>query len=208
LEGNWGIHGIDDAVTEHYVRELGDSFRRIEYDVRGMPITVMAWTPDNNPQGVHLYATVGASRRPLGESQSGHRFELIGGALPNEPRLAHVLSLAAAYPALFGEPLGHGHSIPYEEPLWPGTDMQKVLVVRPLEDLVSRLELPDGSHVEFLNALPVYEEEVAFKSTHGLDRLRDAWQTGNIPFWDPRRPRPRLLRESSQVERPASDPSR
>jgi hypothetical protein len=184
---------IDDYVIEHYEAEWGPSSRRAQFDVRGLPLRVLVWDADRNPEGVFLYATVGASRRPLGDSSSGHRFELFAGVIPDEPQLAKVLSLAAAYPALFGEPLGHGHSVPYDAPLWPGTEMRMVMVVRPEQEILGPLDLSDGSHVEFLDTVPVYEEEVEYKATHGVDLLRTAWRNADVPFWDPRRRRPRLI---------------
>ena len=183
---------IDDQVIQHYEAEWGPASRRAHFDVRGLPIRVLVWDSDRNPEGVFLYATVGASRRPPGEAQSGHRFELFAGVLPNEPNLAGVLSLAAAYPALFGEPLGHGHTVPYDEPLWTGTEMRRMLVARPEQEMIGALDLSDGSHVEFLDAVPVYDEEVEYKATHGIERLREMWQRNAVAFWDPRRQRPRL----------------
>jgi hypothetical protein len=183
---------IDDHVIQHYEAKWGPASRRAQFDVRGLPIRVLVWDSDRNPEGVFLYATVGASRRPVGETKSGHRFELFAGVLPNEPNLAGALALAAAYPALFGEALGHGDTVPYEEPLWPGTQMRRMLIARPEQEIIRALDLSDGSHVEFLDAVPVYDEEVEFKAAHGLGRLRGLWQSNGVAFWDPRRERPRL----------------
>jgi hypothetical protein len=192
LEQGWGSPGIDGAVAQHYERLFGLPSRRAEFDVRGLPIKVLVWDPGRDREGVYLYATIGASRRPVGDAGSAHRFELFAGSLPDEPKIAGMLSLVAAYPSLFGEPLGHGHSVPFDEPLWPGTAMQMVLLATPVEAIIPRLELPDGSHVEFLQALPAYKSEIEFKAAHGVDQLTVAWQRQAVPFWDPRRPRPRL----------------
>ena len=153
---------------------------------------VLVWDTDRNHEGVFLYATLGASRRPIGEAGSGHRIELYCGVLPDEPSVADALALLAAYPGLFTTELGHGHTVPYDEPLWTGTDMKHYLVTRPVEPIIEDLALPDDSHVEFLTAIPVYSDEIAFKQKHGVDDLRATWRRLGVPFWDPRRPRPNL----------------
>jgi hypothetical protein len=161
--------------------------------VRGVSIDVLTWNIDRTREGVYLYATVGASRRTIGEAGSAHRIELISGFLPDEPGAARALALLAAYPALFNTALGHGHTVPYDEPVWPGTEMRSFLVTRPIELIVSRLELPDGSHVEFLTAIPVHPEEIVFKRAHGVEGLRATWKDHRVAFWDPRRPVPTLI---------------
>jgi hypothetical protein len=71
--------------------------------------------------------------------------------------------------------------------------MRRFLVLRPLGDLIPPLELPDGLHVEFLQATPIFDSELAYKSGHGAESLLRRWEESGVPFWDPNRsPEPAL----------------
>ena len=59
--------------------------------------------------------------------------------------------------------VGHGETVPANGPLWPGTAMCRFLVLRPIGEIISPLELPDGMHVEFMQAIPIFESEFAAK---------------------------------------------
>jgi hypothetical protein len=49
------------------------------------------------------------------------------------------------------------------------------------------LTLADGTHIEFLQALPIFDSEFAFKTDHGAEALLDRWEKSRVPFWDPNR---------------------
>jgi hypothetical protein len=38
--------------------------------------------------------------------------------------------------------------------------VRRFLVLSPLGDIISPLELPDGMHVEFMQAIPIFESEL------------------------------------------------
>jgi Suppressor of fused protein (SUFU) len=51
-----------------------------------------------------------------------------------------------------------------------------LLVLRPLGDIISPLELADGMHVEFMQAIPIFESELACKARHSAEELVEHWQ--------------------------------
>ena len=52
-----------------------------------------------------------------------------------------------------------------------------------------------GVHVEFLQAIPIYESERRFKNQHSAETLLERWEDAQVRFWDPRRaPDPAALR--------------
>ena len=57
--------------------------------------------------------------------------------------------------------LGDGHTITFEEPLWPGTPMRSLLLARPPEPIIPDLTVDDRVHVEFLQAIPLFDSELA-----------------------------------------------
>lgn len=54
-------------------------------------------------------------------------------------------------------------------------------------EILPALELPDGVHVEFLQAVPMFESERRFKVAHGAEALMRRWEATGTPFWDPNR---------------------
>jgi hypothetical protein len=86
-----------------------------------------------------------------------------------------------------GVRVDHGHTVPAGSPLWPGTDMTTLLVVRPVGEILPALTLADGVHVEFLQVIPIFESERRFKVAQGVDALLERWERAGMPFWDPRR---------------------
>jgi hypothetical protein len=65
--------------------------------------------------------------------------------------------------------------------------MQTFLVMRPRPGLLPPLELPDEVHVEFLQAIPIFESDRAFKVEHGAEALIRRWEDSGVRFWDPTR---------------------
>ncbi len=152
-----------------------------------MTVEVLKWNAEANPEGVNLYATIGASAWPMAGRDPNHRVEFFVGLLPAKDEIASPLAALALYPMRDGVAVDHGHTVPTERPLWVGTSMRSFLVLRPLSGIISPLELPDGVHVEFLQAIPVFESELVYKSEHTAEGLLRRWEEFRVPFWDPNR---------------------
>ena len=183
----WGPAMITDLVRDFYVTRWGEPSRTTTFGVADLTVEVFKWNADANPEGVNLYATVGASARPMAGRDQNHRVEFFVGLLPAKDEIASPLAALALYPTREGTPVEHGHTVPAEEPLWPGTDMRRFLVLRQLGDVIPPLELPDGEHVEFLQAIPIFDSELAYKSEHNSEGLLRLWQESRVSFWDPNR---------------------
>ena len=54
-------------------------------------------------------------------------------------------------------------------------------------------------HVEFLQAIPIYESERRFKNQHSAEALLERWEDAQVRFWDPRRARRDSLTRRSQA---------
>jgi hypothetical protein len=59
----------------------------------------------------------------------------------------------------YGVEMGSGHTIPGDRPLWDGTTMSRLWVTTPLVEIIPTLHLAEGIHVEFLQVVPLFEEE-------------------------------------------------
>jgi hypothetical protein len=184
---------IGNEVRRHYEELWGESSREARFRVMGREIEVSKWDAARNPEQVNIYATVGASAHESPGRDAKHRLEFFVGLKPAKDAIAKPLAMVALDPVLHGTELDHGHSVTYPDPLWPGTEMHSLLVVRPLVEIVPMLMTLEGFHVEFLQAIPVFASEVAFKSKHRAEGLLERWQTAKVRFWNPDRgPEPRF----------------
>jgi suppressor of fused protein SUFU len=176
-------------LTDYYVDLWGRPSREAEFEIAGHGIEVYKWDADSNPQGVAMYATLGASVAPAPDSPT-HRNEFYVGLLPENDDVAWPLATLASHPLREGVGFQNGSSLVLPEPLWPGTGMTGFLVLEPVSETIPTLEIPGGNHIVFLQATPAYEEEIAYKAADGaasLNRLLDYWQEERVPHWDPRR---------------------
>jgi hypothetical protein len=178
---------VADAVRDLYRAHWGEPSRQARFEVGELGIEILKWDSDGSPEGVNVYATVGASCRPLAGREPGHRIEFFVGLLPERDDIASALAALGLYAAREDVALDHGHTVPADGPLWSGSPMDAFLVMRPTRDFLPALELPDGVHVEFLQAIPIFESDRAFKVEHGADALMRRWEDIGVPFWNPDR---------------------
>ena len=174
------------SVKEHYQNLWGEPSRTAHFEIMGKETDLFKWNADRNPEGVFLYATAGLSEYALAGYDATHRLELFTGLLPERDDIANPMTLLALSPVIRNSHLAANHTMSFPEPLWSGTEMHGFLVRKPIVEIVPPLELEDA-HVEFLQVIPVFPAEIAFKSKHGADALIRAWHEANVPFWDPDR---------------------
>ncbi len=174
------------AVRDLYTARWGEPSRKAQFRVAGLEIEVYKWDAEATGEGVALYATIGSSAYPVGGDPK-HRAEYFLGLQPQKDAVASPLAALALYSVREGIALGHGDTVRADGPMWPGTGMRHFLVLRPLGDIIAPLELPDGVHVEFMQAIPIFDSERSYNARHGAKELLDHWQESGVAFWDPRR---------------------
>jgi hypothetical protein len=178
---------ITGAVRDLYVARWGEPSRKAAFRASGLEAEIYKWDAEANAEGVVLYATIGASAYPVAGRDPKHRVEYFLGLLPSQDAIASPLAAPALYSVREGVALSHGDTVPAGGPLWPGTDMRRFLVLRPLGDVISPMELPDGMHVEFMQAIPIFESELAYKIRHSVKALLEHWRESGVAFWNPGR---------------------
>lgn len=174
------------VIRDAYAELWGSPSRKAEFRKGDLVIEIEKWPADTNPQGVALYATLGSSRYTVVGWDPSHRVEFILGLLPERDEVASALAAFALYSHREGEALDHGHTVPAEGPLWPGTTMDGFLIMRPISPLVPIINF-DGMHVEMLQAIPTYKAERDLLRGKPADELMADWQRTGVPFWDPER---------------------
>jgi hypothetical protein len=176
-----------ETVREAYTTRWGKPTRTARYKADKHAVDVLIWDAQANREGVALYATVGASSWPLAGCPPEQRIEFFTGLKPARDDIADALAGLSLYSVLEGVALHHGHTVPSAGPLWPESPMSTFLVVRARPAFLPPLELPDGLGVEFLQAIPIFETERAYKMTHGVEALMSCWEKARTPFWNPDR---------------------
>jgi hypothetical protein len=181
------VRVITSAVRDIYVALWGEPSRKAAFRVAGLDVEIYKWNAETTAEGVALYATIGASAYPMAGRDPKHRVEYFLGLLPPQDAVASQLAALGLYSEREGVAVGHGDTVPADEPLWPGTELRWFLMLRPLGGIISPLELPDGMHVEFMQAIPIFESELAYKARHGARELLKHWQESGVAFWNPGR---------------------
>jgi hypothetical protein len=62
--------------------------------------------------------------------------------------------------------------------------MSVLLIIRPREPIIPDLVLDDGRHTVFLQAIPLYRSELAYKTHRGANALMTEFERLQVPFWD------------------------
>lgn len=177
---------ILDDVKGHYRAQWGDPARTANFRISQQTVEVFKWDADKNPEQVNIYATVGASAQVASGYGNDHRLEFFVGLKPAQDDIAQPLAMLVVETVVNQTELGDGHSVTFLEPLWRGTDMRGFLILRPRAQMIPTLA-SRGLHVDFLQAIPVYQSEVAFKAKHGVEELLQRWAAAQVAFWDPTR---------------------
>jgi len=165
----------------------GKPSRSVKFTEGQYAVEVLKWDPKSTPDGLALYLTVGASAWPLPGGPPDRRIEFFTSMLPARDEIADPLAALSLYSILQGVTLDHGNTVPSEAPLWRRSAMSTLLVARPRVGFLPAIESPDGPHVEFLQAIPIFESERAYKKEYGVAALLECFAEAHTPFWDPDR---------------------
>jgi hypothetical protein len=179
-------------VAAHYERLRGAPSRRAHFAVEGAAVDILKWNPDANREGVTRYATVGLSDYAIDREHPRPRFEFFLGLLPELDEAARPLAIVASYqfewdarspqetPSRSRNRCGRRRRC--ERFSWAGTG----------PEVIQAVARPNDTHVEFLQLIPVFQEEIAFKQRAGTTGLIERWKSRGVEFWDPHRASPRL----------------
>jgi hypothetical protein len=174
------------SVLDLYESRFGAPSRRAQFDVDDHHMDVCKWSADRTSEGVAIYATLGVSTVTPKESPT-HRHEFFIGLHPEKDDVVRALAVLGIHEARSNEALDHGHTVTLDWPLWERAQVRTFLVARQRGEIIPTLTLPEGLHVEFLQAIPVFESELDFKRRYGVDALLRHWADRQVPFWDPMR---------------------
>jgi|GEM_PF-1281454 len=179
---------MHESVGTYLLSRWGDPVGRIKFDIERLSIQVWKWDAAVTGEGVDIYVTISAANTAPynGPAAADHRTEFLLGLRPGQDAVASPFAALGLYGRRNGVILGDGHTVPSDGPLWPGTEMMAFLI-RQQEAVIPTVQLSDGTHVRFLQALPLHESELLYKRQHGMDALMAHWEQRLVPFWDSER---------------------
>lgn len=174
---------IVEQLREHYTKVVGTEPAYRALRTRdGLALGVFEWPAGSNRMGVHFYASAGASQ--YGPGARHHAVELFVGVEHGDETVLEGFADLALSVLKSGTVPRHGVFVAGDWTVIKGRDFTGwVLTERP-DDLIPQLDLPDGRHVVFLDALPVFWEEAEFRHGNRADDLFDIWEAEEVKSWD------------------------
>ncbi|MCT9870840.1 suppressor of fused domain protein [Paenarthrobacter aurescens] len=173
-----------ESIQDYLLARWGEPTRRAEFEVQGLSVEIWKWAAEVTGEGVDIYVTLGAKTgHSGGASKAGHRTEFLLGLLPGQDAVASPFAALGLYGQRNGVAVMSGDTVPSAGPLWPGTEMMAFLILDQ-EEIIPKVQLSDGTHVHFLQAIPMHESELAFRRSRGVDALMGWWENNQVPFWE------------------------
>jgi hypothetical protein len=167
-------------VADALVERWGKPDRYARFETEPNLVEVLKYDAETTKEGVVIYATATS-----GPSPSGHFTEFILGLDTAHDDVADPLARLAAFAR--STAVHDGDTVPIDRPLWAGSEFRRFLTMHQVESIIGPFDI-DGRHVQFMNAIPIYEAEVAIKGALGGRRFLDELRRQGIGFWDAARP--------------------
>ena len=172
-------------IKAHYIQRFGKPTREAEFVARtGECIEVWKWSEAASREGVCIYATIGAST----ELDAGaRRCEFFFGVSPEVDGVVESLAEIALHGTGTKFAPHFGDTVTLTWGLWPGTSMSTFLVTAGGDEIIGSLKTVDNLNVEFLQLVPLFADECAFKKANGEDKLWKHFEENQVPYWDSKR---------------------
>ncbi|MCU1555310.1 MAG: hypothetical protein JWM13_2796 [Arthrobacter sp.] len=174
---------VVDELREHYKAVAqGEPVYHDLHTRAGASIGVFEWPKATNRLGVHFYASAGASNHGPGARR--HAVEVFLGVKHGDAAVLEGFANMAISVLIGGGVPQHGSFISGNWKVIKGRNFTGwVLTERP-DDLVPELQLQDGRHVVFLDALPVFPEEAEYRNGNRSEELFETWEEAGVKSWD------------------------
>ncbi|MCM2419874.1 suppressor of fused domain protein [Streptomyces sp. RKAG293] len=177
-----------ESIREYYADKWGEPARVAEFRKSGLVVGLQKWKIERPAQPVpFLYATAGASDYELPNMDPLHRQEFIATFSAECDGVARTLAWLGVQAHLTGRGFSPGDTYRDGNGVIEGLGFGGFLVITPRGELPTSVLLANGNHVEFLLAIPAFDDELAFASTQGMDELMGVMENHRAPLSDPKR---------------------
>lgn len=180
-----------EAISNHIEAYIGPVERVFHELVSDLVHVDIHWIKPTPKRPVHTLVTSGMSDRPMvvPDECIDMQYAELAITLPANWKLSQddfedeswywpirTLKMLARLPHEFDTWLGIGHTVPNGDPVEPyaaNTSFCCALIMPPVffDDGFEELHLDDGSTINFYSVFPIYEDEMNFKLTKGLDAV-------------------------------------
>ncbi|MCQ6270837.1 suppressor of fused domain protein [Pseudarthrobacter sp. R1] len=154
--------------------------------LEGNTVGIFHWPRASSRMGVSLYASAGISVPGPGGRGHSHTVEVFTGIKQDSEQVREAFAnlITSLVCSTTPHPARHGVFVAGD---WEVIEGRKftgwVLTERP-DELIPDLQLKDGRHITFLDALPVFAEEAAFRHGNRADDLLGMWEEWEVKSAD------------------------
>ena len=154
--------------------------------LEGNTVGIFYWPKASSRMGVHFYASAGISVPGPGGRGHSHTVEVFIGIKQDFPQVREAFAnlITSMVCSTTPHPARHGVFVAGD---WQVIEGRKftgwVLTERP-DELIQDLQLKDGRHITFLDALPVFPEEAEFRHGNRADDLLGMWEEWEVKSAD------------------------
>ncbi|UWQ81227.1 suppressor of fused domain protein [Leisingera sp. S132] len=171
-------------IFEYYQSLLGTPARHAEFKTaEGCIVQVLKWEQGQTDEGVTMYATIGGNSN-LKNAEQGCEFFI--GLTPKVDDIAETLAEAALHGCGTSAIPSSGSTITLTQALWSGTTA-KTLMFSDGCEIIPPMNRSDGTQVIFLQLVPLFPAELAYKSANGEEALWQRFEALDVPYWDSQR---------------------
>lgn len=197
-----GSMSVVEELREHYDAVVGSEPEYHEMRTRsGESVGIFEWPKGTSRMGVHLYASAGATRHGPGVRK--HAVELFVGVSTGSDAVKEGFANLILSVLKSNTVPQHGVFVAGNWKVIKGRKFTGwVLTERP-DDLIPELQLKDGRHVVFLDALPVFPEETEYRHGNRSGELFEIWEECGLKSWDLDRDLPSAIERRSILRWPS-----
>ncbi len=176
-----------DELEEHYTSVVGTEPEfGIMTSTEGTTVGIFRWPKGSSRMGVNFYASAGISvPGPAGRSHS-HTVEVFCGVNHDSPQMLEAFANLVSNMVCSDtpHPARHGVFVAGDWEVIEGRRFTGWVLTERADDLLPDLQLKDGRHITFLDALPVFPEEAEFRYGNRADELLGMWEEWEVKSWD------------------------
>lgn len=176
-----------DELEAHYASAVGahPEFRTMT-SLEGETAGIFEWPQGSSRMGVHLYASAGISVPGQGGRGHPHTVEVFCGIKQDSPEVLEAFAnlITSMVGNTSPHPACHGVFVAGDWRVIEGRKFTGWILTERPDFLIPDLELKDGRHITFLDALPVYPEEAEFRHGNRADELLGMWEEWEMQSWD------------------------
>ncbi|GIB54926.1 suppressor of fused domain protein [Vibrio cholerae] len=169
------------TIFDHYRAMYGEPAREAEYkSPEGAVIQVFKWDESQTDEGVTMYTTLGANRT-LGDSAESCEFFI--GMTPAADSIADALAEIALHGNGTTNVPDSGDTTTLAYDLWSGTKA-KTFMFTDGDEIISPIKDESGKQIWFIQLVPLFEKELAYKKNHGEEALWEKFEETEVPYWN------------------------